>query len=102
MLCRDALISVAQAVYQRERHPSLDGTEPSSSDAKRMLEAYVAVELSGGANEEARKHARSALDLANVLTHRRTAGFRDAALCVEATTTVINVVAIVAGRRDPL
>lgn len=61
----------------------------------------MAIELAGGANEETRKHARSALDLANVLQHRRTASFRDAALCVEASTTVVNVVAIVAGRRDP-
>lgn len=101
LLCRDALISLAQAVYVRERHPSLDGTDPSDTDGKRMLGAYIAVELAGGANEEARKHARSALDLANALAHRRTATFRDAAMCVEATTTVVNVVAIVAGRRDP-
>lgn len=101
LLCREALISLAQAVYVRERHPPLDGTEPSATDGKRMLEAYIAVELAGGANEEARKHARSALDLANALQHRRTATFRDAAMCVEATTTVVNVVAIVAGRRDP-
>ncbi|MGH8559599.1 MAG: hypothetical protein ACRESZ_19535 [Methylococcales bacterium] len=101
LLCREALISVAQVVYVRAKHPPLDKVEPSATDAKRMLEAYIAVELAGGANEEARKHARSALDLANVLQHRRTATFRDAALCVEATTTVVNVVAIVAGRRDP-
>ena len=101
LLCREALISLAQAVYVRSKHPPLDGVEPSSTDAKRMLEAYIAVELGDSANEQARKHARSALDLANVLQHRRTASFRDAALCVEATTTVVNVVAIVAGRRDP-
>jgi len=101
LLGRDALISLAQAVYVRERHPPLDGVEPSPTDGKRMLESYFAVELAGGANEEARRHARSALDFANAVTHRRTATFRDAALCVEATTTVVNVIAIVAGRRDP-
>jgi len=101
LLCRETLISVAQAVFERAKHPPLDGVEPSQTDAKRMLDAYIAVELAGGANEETRKHARSALDLANTLQHRRTASFRDAALCVEATTTVVNVVAIVAGRRDP-
>jgi hypothetical protein len=101
MLGRDTLISLAQAVYVRDRHPALDGVEPSDTDAKRMLEAYLAVELAGGTNEEARRHARSALDLANAVQHRRTATFRDAALCVEATTTVVNVIAIVAGRRDP-
>jgi hypothetical protein len=66
-----------------------------------MLDAYITVELAGGANESARRHAKSALDFAVALQHRRTATFRDAALCVEATTTVANVVAIVAGRRDP-
>lgn len=92
---------MAQVVYDPASHPPLDGVTPSATDAKRMLEAYIAVELGGGANEATRRHARSALDLANVLQHRRTATFREAALCVEATTTVVNVVAIVAGRRDP-
>ncbi|MGB6452254.1 MAG: hypothetical protein WBE92_16000 [Steroidobacteraceae bacterium] len=101
LLCREALISTAQAVYDPTRHPTLDGKVASDTDAKRMLEGYIAVEMAGGANEEARKHVRSALDLANVLQHRRTAGFRDAALCAEATTAAINVVAIVAGKRDP-
>lgn len=101
LLCREALISVAQAVYIPERHPPLDGVAPSQTDAKRMLEAYGAVELGGGANDETRKHARSALDLAVNLQHKRTATFRDAAMCVEATTAVVNIVAIVSGRRDP-
>ena len=101
LLGRDTLISLAQAVYVRNQHPPLDSVEPSDTDGKRMLEAYLAVELAGGANEEARRHARSALDFANAVQHRRTASFRDAALCVEATTTVVNVIAIVAGRRDP-
>lgn len=101
LLCREALISLAQAVYVLERHPTLDGVAASATDGKRMLEAYIAVELGGGAHDEARKHARSALDLAVNLQHKRTAAFRDAAMCVEATTAVINIVAIVSGRRDP-
>lgn len=101
LLCREALISLAQEVYIPERHPSLNGVAPSRTDAKRMLEAYIAVELRGGADDESRSHARSALNLAVNLQHRRTAGFRDAALCVEATTSVINIIAIISGRRDP-
>jgi hypothetical protein len=101
LLGREALISVAQAVYERVRHPPLDDVEPSATDGKRMLEAYIAVELGGNAHEAARRHARSALEFAVALQHRRTATFRDAALCAEATTAVINVIAIVAGRRDP-
>lgn len=101
LLGRESLISLAQAVYDRARHPPLDGVEPSTTDAKRMLDAYIAVELAGGANEASRRHAKSALDLANALQHQRTATFREAAMCVEATTAVVNVIAIVAGKRDP-
>ena len=101
LLCREALISTAQEVFVPERHPPLDGIAPSSTDAKRMLDAYIAVELGGSVNDYTRKHARSALDLAVNLQHRRTAGFRDAAMCVEATTSVINIISIISGRRDP-
>ena len=101
LLARETLISLAQAVYMADQHPALDGTRPSKTDAKRMLDSYIAAELADSANHEARSHARSALAFANALQHRRTATFRDAALCVEATTAVVNIIAIVAGKRDP-
>jgi hypothetical protein len=101
LLCREALISVAQSVFVPDRHPTLDGLAASPTDAKRMLDAYVALELGGDANEYSRKHARAALDFSVNLQHKRTATFRDAAMCVEATTAVVNTIAIVSGRRDP-
>lgn len=101
LLCRESLISLAQAVHDPVKHASLDATQPSKTDAKRMLAAYIAAEFEGSANEVARRHARAAYDLAVDLQHRRTATFRQAALCVEATSSVINVIAIVSGRRDP-
>lgn len=52
-----------------------------------------------GANEEARAHARAALRLALALQHKRTADFRIAALCAEATASVVNILAVLAGRR---
>jgi hypothetical protein len=101
LLCREALISLAQAVYDPASHPTVDGVAPSSTDAKRMLDAYMAVAFAGSANEHLRKHARAAYDLAAHLQHRRTASFRGAAACVEATTSVVNLIAIMAGLRDP-
>lgn len=101
LLGRETLISVAQAVYDPTIHPTGDGVEPSDTDAARMLEAYFGAELGGRRQEEARRHAKSALRLALSLQHRRTATFRDAAMCLEATTAVTNLVAIVSGRRDP-
>lgn len=98
-LSREVMISVAEAVYDPHRHPPLDGVTPSSTDAKRMLEAFFSVELAGTANEEARMHAKAALNLANALQHKRTADYRTAALCAEATAAVVNLAAIISGRR---
>ena len=101
LLCREVLISLAQTVYDPVRHPTLDETVPSETDAKRMLEGYIAKELAGPSHEVARRHARACLALANDLQHRRTATFREAALCAQATSSVVNLIAIISGRRDP-
>lgn len=100
LLAREVLISLAQAVFDPDRHRSLDSVEPSDTDAKRMLDAYIAKELTGSANEEVRRHAKAALALAVALQHDRTADFRNAALCVEATYSTVNIVTIVAGRQN--
>jgi len=65
-----------------------------------MLEAFFMSELSGGSNEEARRHARASISLADSLVHRRTASYRDAALCIEATQSTANLVSIVTGRTE--
>jgi hypothetical protein len=65
-----------------------------------MIEAYINKELAGSTNEASRRHAKAALDLANDLQHKRTAHFRQAALCAEATNSVMNLIAIISGRRD--
>jgi hypothetical protein len=101
LVCREVLISLGQTVFDPENHPTHDGVAASQTDAKRMLDAYIAKALAGGANEVSRRHAKAALDLANQLQHDRTASFRDAALCEEATTSVVNLIAIIAGRRNP-
>lgn len=100
-LCREALISLAQAVFDTARHPTVDGVQSSPTDFKRMMEGYIAVELKGDSMKYSRQHAKAAFDLANELQHKRTATFRHAALCAEATVAVINLVAIVSGQRDP-
>lgn len=101
LLCRETLISLAQTVYNADAYPTEDGVIPSSTDAKRMIDAYLAVKLPGQTNETARRHSKSSLDFANEVTHRRTADFRAAAMCAEATTAVVNLIAIISGQRDP-
>lgn len=99
LLCREVLISVAQEVYDAARHPQIDDIKPSDTDAKRMLEAIFAAELKGSTNDQARAHAKAAVNLALALQHKRTPDFRTAALCAEGTWSVVNMLAILAGRR---
>lgn len=99
LVCREAMISVAQEVYEANRHTSQDGVTPSPTDAARMFEAFFAHELAGGPYEEARTYAKAALKLAVALQHSRGANPRMAALCFEATASVTNLVAILAGQR---
>ncbi|CAM3819547.1 hypothetical protein FLGE108171_15775 [Flavobacterium gelidilacus] len=98
LLCRETIISLAQAIYNKEKHPTLDKVEASKTDAKRMLDAYISVELSGSKNEVLRKYARASSDLANVLTHKRTANSKDASLCASATISLINLIGILEDR----
>lgn len=96
LLCREVIISLAQAVYDPSIHESLDGVTPSPTDANRMLEAYIAHAFPGASFKEVRAHARASLALALNLQHRRTATRQLAALCIEATASTSAVVAIIA------
>jgi hypothetical protein len=99
LICREVLISVAQEVYDASRHPSLDGTTPSKTDAKRLLEAVIAVEFAREGNEQIRSIAKNSVQLSVALQHKRTADFMSAALCAEATAATVNLLAIVTGDR---
>lgn len=94
LLCREALISLGQAVYNPQLHASPDDVKPSSTDAKRMLEAFIATEYKGDQNITIRKLVRSAIELAVALQHDRKADRRKAALCLETTSTIARIISI--------
>lgn len=96
LLCREVIISLAQAVYDPDVHESMDGVKPSATDANRMLEGYIGHAFPGESFKEVRAHARASLALALNLQHRRTATRQLAALCVEATASTTAVIAIIA------
>jgi hypothetical protein len=98
LIAREALISLAQAVYDPAIHGSCDGVTPSETDAKRMLESYLETKLSGQSNEESRSYAKTAVKLANALQHHRIADYKMAALCAEATKSCVNIVTILSDR----
>lgn len=94
MLCREIIITLAQSVYVPELHPSTDGTEIGNTDAKRMLDAYIAVLLGGKESEELRAYAKTTNKLANALTHKRTATKKEMLLCTSATFALINFIGV--------
>lgn len=98
LLCRETIITLAQSVFSPEKHPIKEEIKLSKTDAKRMLDAYISVELAGSSNEILRKYAKAALDLANVLTHKRTASKKDASLCSIVTLSLINFIGTIEGR----
>ncbi|MEI6847807.1 MAG: hypothetical protein WCK32_07205 [Chlorobiaceae bacterium] len=98
LLSRETIMTLAQAVYNKEKHSTLNEKEISKTDTKKMLEAYIVSELSGSSNETLRRYAKATLDLANELTHKRTATKKDASLCATATISIINLIGALEGR----
>jgi hypothetical protein len=92
LLCRETIITLAQSVFIAKKHTVKEDIKLSKTDAKRMLDSYISIELAGSSNEILRKYAKATLDLANVLTHKRTATKKDASLCSIATLSLINFI----------
>jgi len=94
--CRETIIILAKEVYDDNiHHPlSFSGTV-SSTDSVRMLEGYIEYHFKGAENEEKRKYAKTANDLANNLTHKQTAALVDAKLCLSATLALISIIKII-------
>jgi len=93
-LARDAIISYRKRSFRPELHWRLPDPVPSVTDSKRQLEAYVAVAFAGGSNEETRSYARAAVQLADALTHKRTATSRDARMAALGAEFLIRLIAL--------
>lgn len=95
MYGREILISLAQLVFVKDKHPAADGIDIGSADSKRMLEAYINYCLKHKSNPREIKFAKSAIDFANELTHNRTANSIDAELCYNAVITTVNIIRLI-------
>ena len=98
MLGREALITIAQQVFDKEKHKTEDSIIPSDTDAKRMLDAFISFTLQDAANERQRKFAKASVDLANQLTHDRMAILGDAQICLTAVSAVASIIRILSER----
>ncbi len=91
MLGRETLITIAQQVFDKDLHPSTDGTDIGSTDSKRMLDAYLSLELKGE-SEKVVKLAKAAVDMSNQLTHDRNATKRAAGICIIAVSMIASLI----------
>lgn len=64
LLCREAIISLAQAVYKPNEKGTSEGVRLSETDAKRMLDDYILERLGGQSSEYHRKFMKASFDLA--------------------------------------
>lgn len=94
MIGRETLITIAQQVFRKDEHPSIDGTDIGPTDAKRMLEAFVTKELELESNKFT-KWAKASVDLSNQLTHDRTATKVAASLCLVAVSNIAAMAKII-------
>lgn len=101
-ICREVIISLGQTVYDESRHKTTDDTIPSSTDAKRMIEAYVAIELKGSHHEELRRLSKATWDLAVNLQHKRHATCTEARCCLSSTQSLVDQIAAVDASRKEL
>lgn len=96
LLCREVLISLAQAVYNPDLHGETDedGTTIGKADAVRMIANYFNVKLKGKQMKELRDYAKATNAIANQLTHKRTALRTDMLLAMSSTIALINFIGI--------
>lgn len=97
---RELLITLAQTVFIKEKHPSPDGVDIGNADTKRMLEAYVHYCLHKRSKEREVKFAKAAVDFSNELTHSRTANSMDAELCYNAVLSTVHIIRVLSKYND--
>lgn len=100
LLCREVLITVGGEVFDPSKHQLTDEKEISKTDAVRLIDAFVVHELQDKDNEDIRPAVKSFWKLSVALQHRRSADFRHAALTAETTAAMVNILAVLSGRRS--
>ncbi len=101
LLCRDLMISLAQATFEEEHVPQ--GEEmPGPADAKRRLAFTVDAKAPGASARELRTVLKSTIDLANKVQHARAATLNEAATVAEATVASVNLMRVLVLGATPL
>ena len=95
-LGREVMISLAQAVISPSDAIGEGGMPPSSTDAARLLDAYIGKGLPGKGNEALRAAVRRVVKATSAVLHDREASPKDAALIAELVSSSVHLVHILA------
>lgn len=94
--CRETILLLAKEIYVDElHHPKDYPGKISPDDSKRMIDGYISFKLAGSNNDSKRKLLKSTSELANDLTHNKTATRFDALLALQATISLIGLIKII-------
>jgi hypothetical protein len=95
LLCRDIMISLAQAMFDPEIHGEV------GTSAVDQLNAVIEQLAPSSENEKLRRLLKTTIDFANVVQHRRGIGMADAGLIAEATMSAVNLMRRLGARDTP-
>lgn len=93
-MCRNVYDCLADVVYKKEYHIDTATPIPNDNQYKNKLLEFVVYKLDGKTNEDFRSHCKKTIDIADTLTHKKTATRQQAALTINAVISILNIVSI--------
>lgn len=98
LISLDTFDALAEAAFDAGEDMTINGKPLSEMDAATRIKALLEQELKGDTNKETLAYARAALKLA--LSLQKTSNFdhRTAAVCVEATASLVNLISVLTSK----
>lgn len=93
-MCRSVYNCLADVIYKKEYHTDSNTDFPNDNQYKNKLLEFVQFKLDSQTNKDFRNHCKSTIDLADELTHKKTATKQQAALTINAVISILNIVSI--------
>jgi len=94
LISLDTFDSLAEAAFDPDQNPTINGKSLSEMDAATKIKSLLEKELKGETNKETLGYTKAALKLAVSLQKTSNFDHRTAAICVEATASLVKLVSI--------
>ena len=98
LISLDTFDALAEAAFDPDQNPTINGKLLSEMDAETRIKSLLEKELKGETNKETLAYARAGLKLAVSLQKTSNFDHRTAAVCVEATASLVNLVSILSNK----